>query len=190
VHRRLEHVVGQRLGRGPLLVLLAHGLDERLRLARHVVAALAVRVGHRDEHLPEARQPVPRLGRVVRPAEEGLALGRQEDRHRPATVPAQRDHGVHVDGVDVRTLLAVDLDVHEALVHQPRGLGVLERLVLHHVTPVARRIADREQDRLVLLPCSAARFLAPRVPVDRVVGVLEQVRARLLREPVHVLTVR
>ncbi len=189
-HGVLEDGVGQRLGRRASLVLLAHGLDERLRLARHVVAPLAVRVGDRDEQLPEARQPVPRLGRVVRPAEERLALGRQEDRHRPAPVPAQRDDRVHVDGVDVGALLAVDLDVDEALVHHLGGLAVLERLVLHHVAPVARRVADREQDRLVLLARSGARLLTPRVPVDRVVGVLEEVRARLLREAVHTDTLR
>ena len=59
-------------------------------------------------------------------------------------------------------------------------VGVLERLVGHHVAPVARRVPDREQDRLVLGPRRGERVLAPRVPVDRVVGVLAQVRARLV----------
>ena len=81
------------------------------RLPRDVVAAFAVRVRDRDEHLPEARQAVPRLGRVVRAAEERLARRREEDRHRPAALPAERDDGVHVDRVDVGTLFAVDLDV-------------------------------------------------------------------------------
>ena len=65
-------------------------------------------------------------------------------------LPGQRDDGVHVDRVEVGPLLAVDLDVDEALVHQRRGGRVLERLVRHHVAPVAGRVADREQDRLVL----------------------------------------
>ena len=138
------------------------------------------------QHLAEARQPVPRLGRVVRAAEERLALGREEHGHRPAAVPGQRDDGVHVERVEVGPLLAVDLDVDEELVHQPRRLLVLERLVLHHVAPVAGRVADREQDRPVLVARARERLLAPRVPVDRVVRVLEQVGAGLVGQAVHV----
>ena len=43
-----------------------------------VAALIAVGVRDRRQHLPEARQPVPRLGREVRAAEERLALGRAE----------------------------------------------------------------------------------------------------------------
>ena len=101
-------------------------------------------------------------------------------------MPGQRDDGVHVDRVEVRALLAVDLDVDEVLVLDARGLLVLERLVLHHVAPVARGVADREEDRPVLLARAGERLLAPRVPVDGVVGVLEEVRARLVGEAIHV----
>ena len=137
------------------------------------------------QHLPERRHPVPRLRRVVRAAEERLAVRREEDRHRPAAVAGERDDGVHVDRVDVRPLLAVDLDADEVLVHQRGGRLVLERLVLHDVAPVAGRVADREQDRLVLGAGARERLLAPRVPVHRVVGVLEEVGAGFLREAVH-----
>jgi len=65
-------------------------------------------------------------------------------------VARERLHGLHVDLIDVRALLAVDLHVHEMLVHHRGDLGILERLVLHHVTPVARGVADREEQRLVL----------------------------------------
>ena len=123
------------------------------------------------------------------PPKNGSPVGRQEDRHRPAAVTGHRDDRVHVDGVEVGPLLAVDLDVHEVLVHQRRRLGVLERLVLHHVAPVAGRVADREQDRPVLLARAGERLVAPGVPVDGVLGVLEQVGAGLRGEPVHALTI-
>ena len=123
-------------------------------------------------------QPVPRLRRVVRAAEERLTLGREKDGHRPAAVPRERDDRVHVQRVDVGPLLAVDLDADEALVHQRRRRLVLERLVLHDVAPVAGRVADGEQDRLVLRARLREGLVAPRVPVDRVVRVLEEVRAR------------
>ncbi len=152
---------------------------------RDVLALRPVRLRDRDEHLPERRHPVPRLRRVVRAAEERLAVGGEEHGHRPAAVTAERDDRIHVDGVDVRALLPVDLDAHVELVHDRRRLGVLERLALHHVAPVARAVADRQQNRLVLGAGSGEGLVAPRVPVDRVRGVLEEVRARFLGEAVH-----
>ena len=186
--RLAEHALGERIGRRRELGRASYGIDHRRGLARDVAAPVAVGVRHRLEHLAEARQPVARLGREVRPAEERLAVGREEDGHRPAPVAGHRDHRVHVHRVDVRPLLAVDLDVHEALVHERRRLIVLERLVLHDVAPVAGGVPDREQDRPVLGPRPRERLVAPRVPVDRVVRVLEEVRARLLSEAIHAHT--
>ena len=76
-------------------------------------------------------------------------------------LPGQRDDRVHVDRVEVGTLLAVDLHVHEVLVHHARRERVLERLVLHHVAPVACRVADREQDRPVLRHARASSASSP-----------------------------
>ncbi len=118
-------------------------------------------------------------------AVERAPVGGEEHRHGPAAPAGEGLHGVHVDGVDVRPLLAVDLHVDEQVVHHRRHLGVLEALVGHHVAPVARRVAHREQDRLVLVHRPGERLGAPGVPVDRVVAVLAQVRRRLLGEPVH-----
>jgi hypothetical protein len=90
-----------------------------------------------------------------------------------------------VDRVDVGALLAVDLDVDEALVHERRDDRVLEGLVLHHVAPVAGGVADREQDRPVLRAGAGEGLRAPCVPVDRVVRVLAKVRAGGLGESIH-----
>ena len=86
-------------------------------------------------------------------------------------------------------LLAIDLDAHEQLVHQPRRRVVLERLVLHHVAPVAGGVADAQQDGLVLAPRFFEGIVAPRVPVDRVVRVLEQIGALLVNQAVGALRV-
>ena len=178
-HRGEQQRLGQRLRRRRRRRGLPQSVDEHLGPLRHLRAALAVELRDRDQHLRERRQPVPRRRREVRAAEERLALGREEDGQRPAAAAGQRDHRVHVDPVHVRPLLAVDLDVHEALVHQRRDLRVLERLVRHHVAPVAGRVADREQDRLVLVARLRQRLVAPREPLDRVRSVLQEVRARL-----------
>ena len=112
-----EQRLGERLARRLGLGRAPQRADERLRLRGDVLRPLPVRVGDRAQHLPERGQPVPRLGREVRAAEERLAVGREEDGERPAALAGERDDRVHVHGVDVRPLLAIDLDVDEELVH-------------------------------------------------------------------------
>ncbi len=124
------------------------------------------------------------LRREVGAGEERLQLGRQEHRVRPAALAGQDLGGGHVDLVEVGPLLAVHLDADELLVHQRRDLGIGERLALHDVAPVAGRVADREEDRLVLGARSGDRLLAPGVPVDRVVGVEQEVGAGLAGQAV------
>ena len=156
--------------RRPLADLLALGLEG---------------VDDRFHHHPEARHAAALVGREVGAAVEGDAVGVEEDGHRPAAVAADLLHRLHVDGVDVGALLAVDLDADEVLVHVGRRLWVLEGLALHHVAPVAGRVADREQDRHVLIARPPQRLRAPRIPVDRVVPVLEQVGAGLLGKAIR-----
>ena len=85
-------------------------------------------------------------------------------------------HGAHVDLIDVGPLLAVDLDAHE-LPFISAAISWSSKFVLHDVAPVTGGVADREQDRLVVL--RARERFSPRIPVHRVVCVLQQVRARL-----------
>ena len=61
---------------------------------------------------------------------------------------------------------------------------VLERLVGHHVAPVARRVPDGQQDRHVARRRLGQRLGRPLLPVHRVVGVLAQVGAGGLGEGV------
>jgi hypothetical protein len=59
-------------------------------------------------------------------AEERPAVGRQEHSHGPTALAGDGLNRLHVNGVDVRSLLAVDLDVDEQFVHHGRDSGVLE----------------------------------------------------------------
>ena len=140
---------------------LTRPLDEPRARVLDLVALLAPRPADAVEHLAERRHPVARLVREVGAAVERPAVGRQEDAHRPAAAAGHRLDGAHVDLVEVGPLLAVHLDRDEVGV---QGLGrrlVLERLALHDVAPVARRVADRQEDRAVEAS-SPAR--APRGP--------------------------
>ena len=124
------------------------------------------------------------LGREVGAGVERDPLGGQERVERPAAVSRHGLAGLHADRVDVGPLLAIDLDAHEALVHQRGDVGVLEGLVGHHVAPVAGRVADRDEQGPVFEPRPRQGLVTPRIPIDRVVLVLQEVRRGLARQAV------
>ena len=163
---------------------LAHGGGDARRGGFHLGAALAPAPGQKQQQFPERRPPVHRPRREVGAGVERLPLRGKEHRHRPAAGAGDRLHHAHVDAVHVRPLLTVDLDVDEVLVHHRRDRLVLERLVLHHVAPVAGGVADRHEQRLVGGGRRGERLVAPRIPVDRVVGVLQQVGAAFVEQAV------
>src|SRR5690606_13222949 len=86
---------------------------------------------------------------------------------------------------DLRMLLAVDLHRDEAVVDEGGSIRIGERLPRHHVAPVAGRVADRDQQRHVAALGLGKRLFAPRVPLDRVFGVLAEVRTERVGEPVR-----
>jgi len=92
----------------------------------------------------------------------------------------------HIDLIDVGALLAIHLDVDEQVVHHRGDAVVLEALVGHDMAPVAGRVADREQDRLAGALGLGEGFRPPWPPVDRIVLMLEQIRAGFAREAIWV----
>src|SRR5579883_230328 len=56
--------------------------------------------------------------------------------------------------------------------------------MLHDVTPVARRVANREKDGTVEFFCPCECFWPPRIPIDRIVRVLLEIEACLVSESV------
>ena len=72
------------------------------------------------------------------------------------------DRARHIDLVDVRPLLAIDLDIDEQPVHDGGDVVVLEAFMRHDMAPVAGGIADGEQDRPMPAP-----WLRPGPPATR-----------------------
>ena len=132
------------------------------------------------------RSPGPRAASRCRRRSACRRRVRNIDSGQPPRCPRTLQGG-HVDVVDVRPLLAVDLDADEVLVEDLRHFLVVERLALHDVAPVARAVADGEEDELAFLLRLGERLVAPGIPVDRVVGVLEQIGAALAGQAVGVL---
>jgi len=114
--------------------------------------------------------------RVVGAGEERQPFGSEEDGHRPAARTGERLRGLHEHRVEVGALLAVDLDGDEVGVHQRGHVRVGERLVRHHMAPMAGGVAHRQQDRTIGGPGLCQRVGIPFAPVDGVVGVHPQVR--------------
>jgi hypothetical protein len=56
--------------------------------------------------------------------------------------------------------------------------------MLHDMAPVTGGVADRQQNRLVLRLGVIEHFLTPGLPVDRVVLVLQEIRAGFFAETV------
>jgi protease I len=53
------------------------------------------------------------------------------------------------------------------------------------MTPMARRVANGKKDRFVVGASPGKRFIAPGIPVDRIIGVLQQIGTALMRETIH-----
>ncbi len=79
--------------------------------------------------------------------------------------------------VEVGPFLPVNLDADEGRIEDPGGLFVGEGLPLHDVAPVAGRVADGQEDGLVLAPGPFEGLVPPGVPIHGIVRVLEEVRA-------------
>ena len=160
------------------------GVTDPRRGLNHLAGPVPPRVVDRLEQLPEARLAVPRAVREVGAGEERAALVVENAGHRPAALAGQRDGRLHVDRVDVRALLAVHLDAHVVLVEVRRGRLVLERLVGHHVAPVAGGVPDGEQNWCITALRLGERFGSPLPPIHRILRVLEQIGARCRGETI------
>ena len=169
---------------GTRLELRRQRLLQRRRVLPHLVRLVAIDARDLLQHMRKGRPAVARVLGEVRAAPERLGVGGEEHGERPAALLAELVQRRHVDGVDVGTLLAVDLDVDEEVVHHLRGLAVLEALMRHHVAPMAGGVADREQDGLARALGLGERLWPPRPPMHRVLLVLEEIGARLAAETV------
>jgi len=132
--------------------------------------------GELSQHIAEAGAPMAVFGGPIRAAVEGFQVGGEEDIQRPAaTAGAGLDVG-HVDLVDVGSFLTVDLDADKIAIEDLGGFGDLEGLPFHDMAPVTGGVADAEEDGFVLGARLGEGLLAPGVPVDGIVLVLEEVR--------------
>jgi len=150
-------------------------MEELFDLGVEFRASFLPSLAQAQQDLRKPRPPIALLGREVGSAEEGFSLRRHEHGQRPTAALTLHLDNFLIDVVEVGALLAIDLDVDEALVHQARDGGFLERFVRHDVTPVTRGVAHRYVDGLVLFSGSTKCFFSPWTPINGVLGVLPKI---------------
>ena len=89
-----------------------------------------------------------------------------------------RTSGDLIAAVDVRPLIAIDLDGDKAFVHDVRDISIVVGLAIHNVAPVAPDRSDIEQDGLVLALSDRKRLFSPFMPLDGLMHGRAQVRRR------------
>ena len=77
----------------------------------------------------------------------------------------------------IRALFPIHFDVDEVGVHEGCGGVVLETLMRHDVAPVAGGISDGQQNGFVLVAGFGQGLRSPGLPMDRVISVLQKIRA-------------
>ena len=137
---------------------------------------------------PKARNAVEEVKEIgprkVGTTPKGPPVRQSEHRHGPTARAGQQLHRLHIHGVYVGPFLPVDLDGHEPGIEHLGDTRVLETFVSHHVAPMASGVPDRNEDRDVPATSLLERLPGPGPPVDGVSGVLKEVRARFVSEPV------
>ena len=142
-------------------------------------------LGHFLKYGLEAGSAPPIGRREVGTGKDRLLFGSEKHRHGPAPLPLiQRQGRLHIDLVQIRPFLPIHFNADKLLVHDLGDPVVLEGLAFHHMTPVASGVADGEENRFVHRSGAVEGFLPPRIPVYRVVGMLEEVGTCLMNETV------
>jgi hypothetical protein len=67
-------------------------------------------------------------------------------------------------------------------IHERGDFFVFERFVRHDMAPVTGGITNRKKDRLVFPTRLLKRFLAPWIPIDGTMRMLQKIRRLLLRD--------
>src|SRR5579859_8229565 len=147
--RRADHVLDYRRR------YLPRASCERLRMidgAHHVlgrfqyfVAFLAIRRSQSEQNALKSWPSIMIFRRKISAAEKGTAIRCEKSGQRPSTLAADRLYRSLIAAIDVRTLVAIDLYRNVLLVDDFRDLGILVRLPIHHVAPVAPHCAHVEQ---------------------------------------------
>ena len=125
------------------------------------------------------------FGWEIASGKKGVEVRRQKQIVWPSARVGQNLPREHIGLVEIGALFTIHLDADKPLIHQRGDGGIRIDRSLGHMAPVAGAVADGEEDQLVLFSCLPNRFLAPWVPVDWIVGVLQEIGTDGVDQPVR-----
>ena len=167
-------------GSVPALAEPRHGIGDLLAPPYQVLALPGPELGDSQQKRAETFRG------EIGSGKKRLAFRGQKTRHRPPATTGDQVYRLHVGLIDIGAALPVDLDRNEMPI-QKRGDGlVFEALAFHDMTPVTGRIANRKKHRLVFASGAGECFRTPGIPVDRVMGMLEQIGRVFENQPVDI----
>ena len=146
------------------------------------VIAIVVRMGHRQQHMAEARPTIAFVLGKICPAKEWLAFRSQNDGQWPTALSAHRLHCRLISRIHVEPLIAIDLDRDKVSIDDFGNLGIFVGFAIHHVTPMAPHRADIQQDWLVRTSRPRKCGVAPLLPIHWLMHGRTQVRRRRVRQ--------
>src|SRR5258708_38417452 len=151
---------------------------DHLCLLQHLAGFVAIGLSNRKQHTLETGPPIRVRWRKISPPIKRLAVRSKKGRERPPTLSGERAHRRLIPAVNIRTLIPVHFHRYVMLVDDRRHFGIVIRLAIHHVTPVAPNRPNIQEHRLVSEPSSRKRLLPKFVPSDRLVHRPPQIKRR------------
>ena len=152
--------------RGKRLRLRDRALDH-LRLLQHLAVLLAISLSNRKQHTLKTGPSVLVGRREVRPPIKRFAVGSKKRRKRPPALSCERAHRRLIPAVNIRTLVPIHLHRNVMLVNDRRHLGIVIRLAIHHMTPVAPNRPNIQKHRLVGRASRGKSLLPKLMPLNR-----------------------
>src|SRR5882762_5993773 len=124
---------------------LRDGVGEGVGGTLELGALVAVRIGDGEKNAAESGAAHLVVGREIRAAKKGFAVGKQKTGEGPAALSGNGADSGLVAGVNVGALVAIDLHGDEMFVDDFRDFGVLVAFAVDDVAPVAPDGADIEE---------------------------------------------
>src|SRR6478735_6786304 len=103
---------------------------------------------------------------------QGSSIRQNKTIEGPTTSACQQLHSVHIQLIYIGAFFTINLDADKMFVHYGCCVFVFKALALHHMAPMASRVANTHQYQLVFAFGLLKSLFAPLNPVYRVVGML------------------
>src|SRR4051794_5810348 len=103
---------------------------------KYLLPAITVRFSDARQYLLKTWHPISWCGRIVSPTKKRQFVGCEKDCHWPTAASSCQLNKCHVDLIDIRPLLHIDLDADEIVIHDAGRRFVLKRFMFHDMTPV------------------------------------------------------